>query len=384
MLIDVDNLKDKVKPQIKNTRKYLQSGKNSINSINIPSDFSYRTRLKNIPQSILDIDGRVSNIETWLDTTIKNFSSVENKNRSLMESLVSQISSSPMGSKAVAISSSPMGSKVVATGGNTVSISNSNDSIDDIKSSVKGAFDYAFSGEWITDAVDMGKKTASKIGGKIESAILGDWNTGAEIKEKVTNCVSNKIESGLEFVGSKISDTWDFTYQNIITPSWDFLKATGASIANAVIGLVKGLCQLIEALSDFIIMLVTGVDSIFTGLADGVTYLAALVTGETDEWSSITGSMWKSVMGYVAEDHVGNAFESFYTNNVVAQWLDENAIDIFKSDGIGTNIMSGVGYVAGIIILTIATFRSRYGCSGGYTSISNSNFSNYSYGCWSR
>lgn len=351
MLIDVDKLEDKVKPQIKNTRKYLESGKNSINSISIPSDFSYRTRLMNIPQSILYIDGRVNGIEKWLDTTINNFLSAETKNKGLMESLIG------------AIPSSLMGGKVVATGGNAVSILKSNDFIDDIKSSVKGAFDYVFSGEWITDSVDMAKKTASKIGDKVESAVSWEWNTGAEIKEKVTNCVSGKIESGLEFVGSKISDVWDFTYQNIITPSWNFLKVTGASIANAVIGLVKGLCQLIESLLDFIVMLVTGVGSIYTGLADGVTYLIALGAGKTNEWSSITGSMWKGVMGYVAEDHVGNAFKSFYSNNVVGQWLDENAIDIFKSDGTGTNIMSGIGYVAGIIILTMATLRNRYCCN---------------------
>ena len=350
MHVNLDELEDRVKTQIKNIRKNLKSGKNLINSINIPSDFSYRTRLRNIPQSILDIDDRVESIEKWLDTTIDNFSSAEIRNKNLMKDLIG------------AIPLSITGRNVIATGGSAVSILSSDDFIDDLKSSVKGAFDYVFTGEWIIDSMEIKKKTAAKVGEKIESEVLWSLNTGAEIKEEITNYVSSKIESGVEFVGAKISDAWDLAYQNIITPSWDFLKTTGASVANAVIGLVKGLGQLIESVLDFIFMLVTGVTSIFTGLMDGVTYLIALGTGESDKWSSVTGSMWKEVMGYVAEDHVGNIFKSFYSNNVVGQWLDENAIDIFKSDGIGTNIMSGIGYVSGIIVLTMATLRNCPSC----------------------
>ena len=91
MLIDVDRLEDEVKPQIKNARKYLELGKNSINSINIPNDFSYRTRLRNIPQSILEIDGRVNSIDKWLDRIINNLKNVENKNENVMGNLINAI-----------------------------------------------------------------------------------------------------------------------------------------------------------------------------------------------------------------------------------------------------------------------------------------------------
>lgn len=328
MLIDIDNLEDKVKPQIKNTRKYLELGENAIDSINIPSDFSYSTRLRIIHQSILDIDGRVNVIEKWIDTTINDFSSAEIKNKDLIESLIS------------AIPSSLMGGKAVATDGFEASILNSSDFINDIKSSAKGVFDYVISGEWVINPVDMGKKTNSKIGDKIESPFSWAWNTGAEIKEKVTNYFSSEIGSRFEFDGLKISDAWNSVYQNIISPAWDVFKTTGASIANAFIGLINGLGQVIESLLDAIVILTTGVKSIFTVAADGITYLAAVYNGETDEWSSITGSMWKDVMGYVAEDHVGNAFKSSYSNSVIGQWLDENAINILKSDGTGYKIMT--------------------------------------------
>ena len=349
MLVDIDGLENKVKPQIKNIRTKLELGKQKIKSISIPSDFSYRTKLRNIPQTISNLNDRIGNIEKWVNGTIDNFTNAENKNRNLMESLVTSIPNSIM---------DMLDGTNTTTGGKVVSKSNSNSFINEIKESIEGAFDYVFSGEWLTDASDMAKKTASKVEDSVESAFSWALATGAEIKGNVTNFVSTKIEPALEFVGAKISDACDFTYKNIITPTWNFLKATGASVANATIGLVKGLGQLIENLSDTVVMLSIGVGSVFTGISDGATYLIALSKDETDDWTSITSLMWKSVMGYVAEDHVENTFKSFYTNNLIGQWLDENAIELFKSDGIGTNITSGVGYIAGITALTFLTLRN--------------------------
>lgn len=348
MLIDVEGLEDKVKPQIKNSSKYLGLGKDTLVSISIPIDFSYCTKLRNIPQTILGIDNRINAIENWVNITINNFNNAETNNKGLIEGI---------------ISTALIGGKVVEFGRNTASILNSNDFANEIKSSVKGAFDYAFSGEWIIDAFDIAKKTASKVSDKIESAISWTISTNAKIKEKVTNFVSNKIESGLEFVGGKLSDAWNFTYPNIVKPTWNFLKATGASLTNVAIGLIKGFSRLSESLLDSTVMLATGVGSIFTGVSDGITYLVALANDDTEDWSSNTASVWKSVMGYVAKDHVESVFKSFYSNTVVSQYIDENAIDIFKSDGIGTNIASGIGYLAGITALTIATLRYGYCCN---------------------
>ena len=104
-------------------------------------------------------------------------------------------------------------------------------------------------------------------------------------------------------------------------------------------------------------------NEIGTGIADGVSYVSALIDGDTQNWESYTKVLWKGVMGYVAEEHVDNAFKGFYANNQVGQWLDNNAAEIFKSDGIVPGIASGVGYVAGIVGLTLLTLRSRNSCN---------------------
>lgn len=346
MLIDVDELRDKVKPQTQNTRKYLKLAKELINSIKVPSDFSECTKLVSIPQKITDIDSKINSIETWINEAIDNFLNVEINNKGLMDSLISSISVSSIGGK------------IVETTDNAISILNSNKYIEEIKNNVEGVLNI---GEWISDSVNKITQTASQIGNKIESAVSWACNTGAEIKENVKNCVLNKIEDKLDFSGSKTSKAWEFAYQNIVTPSWNYLKKTGASVANEVLGFFKGLGQLTEALSDAIVMLLTGVVSIPTGIIDGVTYLYASANNDTSNWNSVTGSMWDAVMGYVAEGHVENNYKSFYSKSFIGKWLDENAQAYFKSDGIVTNISSGIGYVAGIIALTLATFRNRRG-----------------------
>lgn len=60
-------------------------------------------------------------------------------------------------------------------------------------------------------------------------------------------------------------------------------------------------------------------------------------------------------MSFVATDHVNNLYEWFYNDFIVGQWLDSNAFDLFKSDGPIFGLVSGVGYVAGIIALSFFT-----------------------------
>lgn len=307
--INVDALEYDVKPQIKNISKYLELGSGSLASISIPSDFSYRSKLINISQVVTDINNRVNSIGNWLNTQINNFSDAEHSNKGLMENLgFSSLLSS-------------MDGNTYSFGANGDIALENNSFYDEVKSSIISALDFVFSGEWIIDAADMMKKTASKVVDGIES-------------------VFTEIGEGLKSFGIAF---------------WDGFTATAASVVNIVAGLLKGLCQLVGALLDFIIMLLVGADSIVTGIIDGITYLIALAEGDTENWNSITARLWKNTMTFVAEEHVENAYKSFYDNTLVGQWLDENAVGICKSDGFLTNVASGIGYVAGVVILTIAT-----------------------------
>lgn len=421
MLVDVDKLKDMVKPQIRNTRKYLEFGKKSIDSINIPNDFSQRTSLRSIVQSILDIDNRICSIENSINTVINDLSRTELKNKGLMDGLIGAVPSfTVVGGEAGAIDNASArewiidvidmveristkkedkiesvilwacnnGAKIKEKFtdfvGSKMSELNSNNFIDDIKNSVKGAVDFVFSGDLITNYVDMGKKTASKIEDKIESVVSWGWDTGAEIKDKVSNFISNRIGPELDLVGSKISNSCESIYKNIIKPYKKFGEQLGASIGNVYLGLTKGVMQLVESLLDFSSILSVAQKSVKTSIFDGITYLVCSEYGATDMWISTTDLMWKFEMENVAKDHVESVFKREYANNIIYQWLDENAIDIFKSDGIGTDIASGIGYVAGIIALTVATLRNRFGCNHYCHYLFNSSICNNCSYCRSR
>lgn len=347
LTVNIDGIENKFKPAISNSIKYLGLAEDSLSSIIIPSDFTYRSRLRTLSQNISNIDTRVTNIKNWVDRSISNFNNVERSNKNVVNNLIS------------AIPASLMNSNISKTGAKTAKVKKETKDkegfFEKAFKAVSGAVDYVISGEFITDTFEIAEKTASKVVKEVKSTVSLIVSTGAEVKNNVKSFISDKVKPAMQKVGGVISSAWEFTYQNIIEPSWDFIKSVTASTVNILAGLIKGLSQLVESLLDFVVMLCTGVGSIFTGLADGITYLGALITGDTENWSSITGDMWKGVMGYVAEDHVGNAFSDFYENTIVGQWLDNNAYEWFKSDGIGTNIAAGIGYIAGIVVLTIAT-----------------------------
>lgn len=180
---------------------------------------------------------------------------------------------------------------------------------------------------------------------KVKETSSNDLNsTGAETASNVESIFTKLGKGFLKFVDG---------IKNVGATIFKHTKSVIASIANVIVGLVKGIAQFIESLLDLIVMLGTGVASIFTGIYDGIQAINGAITGE--EWSSATKKMWSGVMGYVAEDHVGNVVASFYKDTAVGQWLDTNAYTPFKSDGVACQIASGLGYVIGLIALTIAT-----------------------------
>ena len=128
-----------------------------------------------------------------------------------------------------------------------------------------------------------------------------------------------------------------------------------SSEANVLLGFIKGLGNVGEAIIDTAAMIGTFNNSNITTTIDGIAYLATKATGTEEKYVSITSQMWKNTAGFIAKDHVNDAYENFYNNNTVGKWLDENAYEPFKSDGAVTNIASGIGEVVGIMAITAAT-----------------------------
>lgn len=324
MRVDPDALEYDVKPQIKNISKYLELGSGSLASISIPSDFSYRSKLINISQVVTDINNRINSIGNWLNTQINNFNDAEYSNKGLVENIgrTSLISS--------------MDGNTYSFGANGEITLDSNIFYDQVKSSINNAYDYLLSGEWYKDYVDMMKKIGAKI---VENVKAVDAKSSKNSKK------SKSSKSSKEIFNLLLSGKWYKESTDMVKKT---LTKTGASTANGVIGIIKGFGEVVEGLSDAVVILDTGIKSSVTGLY-------ALATGNTEEWNSQTKKMWKDTMAYVAEEHVENAYKDFYANTKDGQWLDKNAYSAFKSDGIGTKILSGLGYVTGVTTVSALT-----------------------------
>lgn len=178
----------------------------------------------------------------------------------------------------------------------------------------------------------------------VKSTSYTELITGA----KATNNVKSVFVNITEWFNNRWEDI-----KNIGAIVWSHTKSVLAVIANVLISIVKGIAQLVETLIDLIVMIGAGILSIHTGLYDAYQAINELITGK--EWSSVTKDMWGGVMGFVAEDHVGSVVANWYKEGNWLHGLDQAAYVPFKSDGIFCQVGSGIGYIAGIIVLTITT-----------------------------
>ena len=185
---------------------------------------------------------------------------------------------------------------------------------------------------FVTGAVSSVGKVFKKAGEVIK-------DTGAKVANFVTSAASK--------VASFFADVGNFL--------WTGVKKVGASIANVVIGLVQGLAEFVEAIVDTCTIIVTAAASIFTGLWDLGQWIVGKITGN-ENWNSATKAMWGGVMDFVGTTHVKNWSKAFFEKTAVGQWLDANAFGWFKSTGAAYQVANGLGYVAGVVILTIVTF----------------------------
>ncbi len=194
-------------------------------------------------------------------------------------------------------------------------------------------------------------------------AFLGDMITN--IKEDVGDFIGNLGEE-IDKTCGKVSDSAKSTLDTI-TEGWEknalpilkeagtdilnFLNDTAATLSTGVVSLTEGLLRFGEALVDLGTILNTATNSIGTGIYDGYQALRGLVTGE--EWESATKAMWEGTKDFVATEHVKSWYDSLYNDTSFGNWMRDNGL--FDSDKV-REIGSGIGYVGGIIALTVLTF----------------------------
>ncbi len=307
--INTSGVKEKVVPELENAEKELKKLISNINSLTIPDDFTYKYKLKEYSSKVEKINKNVGIIKRNIQKTIRNFENMEKANANILNSNF----------KALSISGS-----AYSTGARVA--------------------DETIDPRLATDPFSEQYVDSNNI--SLE-----------ELKEDMH--FFTDIQDALNNTGAKISEWFDSAASTLVKG----VKAIVASVANVVVSVIEGLSKCIEYIGNAVMVAVTGVGSIVTVIAD-------LISGEDLE---ITSKMWKWTMSKVSEQYVDNEFKNFYQNNMIGKWLDENSIDILKSDGIGYSIGEGTGEVLGIIGLTLLTGGSAAGVAaiegfGKYTS----------------
>lgn len=392
MRINVSGMNSKVKPKLNNGSTYLNRAADIISSLSIPSDFSYYSRLRGMAQDIRTVRKNVNNVNKWVGQVVNKFQAVEKKNSSSINSLLNKLGK-------ISVTKGNIGQAVTVTAGTAVynmAINYDNvvqkgynlaeTIVNDVKSGLN-SLGAKISSAWESfqskaekTAVNFLKETKAKIS-QVTTGMINEVSKGVDkLKEGITTfakkgwnkiCeVGQSVKDGLSKVGACISEGWNSFCTDIAPKIWEGIKTTAASIANVVGGVLKGIGQFAESLVDVVSIIFRTSTTGGLIFGDALTYLRSLSNGTEDTWKSATVGAWKKTMSFVAEDHVGNAFADFYKNNAVGQWLDKHAIDICKSDGTLTNIFSGIGYVAGIITLTIGTMGIGTFATGGATALS--------------
>lgn len=347
MQIDVNNLESQVKPIIRNGRKYIEDAKSFLWGLKIPSDFSYATRLKRIPTDISNVQNEINNIQNWIEKAIDSFKNAENKNKNLINSINAS-------------------TKTLETNNKKSNIENINSAIQD-EVNIEDVNRLVNSTKKLTSNVlnykenhpikinDISKATGAKttyysVDNNFEAALM----TGAFIANGSESKIKARVEDKLGGLGTLISGAWE-GLTKIASDIGNVAKRTAASVSNVVIGFGKGVCNFFEGLAKVGCMVQTATLTATTGLFDAVSYTFSAITGNTENWSSLTSEMWKNTMSITSENYVDSAYKSFYEETMIGQWLDENAYEICKSNGILTNISSAIGEIAAAVVLTFVT-----------------------------
>ena len=311
--VDLEGLEDEVKPKMKETSKKLKNVASLLSELIIPDDFKYRDKVKGMPDKIFDVDDEVREDQKWLDMCITGFYNAEGSNKSIIDKI-----------------------------GNFASTSAEN---------------------FASDANSLITKASSKISSAGESIMWDVFGLNENILDKACD-ILDYAGDAIKDTGTAVINVGKYLYDKA-QPVIDIAKKVGASIANVFAGLVKGIGKVLEGLLDFATMVGSVILTQYTVPIDMVRMGFSYLTGNLDEYKSWTGGMWKKTMSFVSTKHVENAFNSFYKKTAIGKWLDNNAYDLFKSDGQGTKIAEGIGEIIGIVGVSIFTFGGEAVATAG-------------------
>lgn len=340
LVLNQNILNNQAKPSLDQAKRYLNQVRSKCNSLSIPTSFLYRNYLKNIANSLLNIEIDINASKTKIDDTLAQYNGVESKTSNKVRSLTAMVGNVTANIGATVVSNTPdsVKEKVNDLGKTAAKVGKT------IAGWAKGAWG------WAADKVSDIKKTAAKVGDAI-----ANWekDTRNWVTDKVNDIKNTAAKVG-KTVSSWCKGAWNWI-SNVAAPAvWDVLKKTGSLIAVAVQSIVAGLLEVVEAAVDLVALVRTGVASIFTGIWDGGQAIYGAITG--NEWHSATKAMWKGTKSFVSTTWVRNGYNAL-SNTAYGKWLNENSFgDWARTDGMVSQVAEGIGYAAGVVALSVVTF----------------------------
>ena len=368
--LDAENLNNNVLPKVNILNVNLDEIKNQLYSIiseDMPFDFEYQEVLRTIPNNIEDIMDGVQEISNWIKETTEKLFEAERKNSELLNNINI---SAKLNDFTNSNGKAQMGSQIIRTFVNTILTTKPTNTGTTVVEKFVSKAQKTMAG-----AKNKIKSVGTAIGDKVSNKFKGIFNGGKNVINNAENAVeaggnfihkkwdsavsmTTKAFQGIKNTGAKVVSTVTSAFpmaKSIGNAVWKATKSVIASTGNVSMALIKGVAELGEALIDIVTIAGTAVGSIGTGVVDGISYLGNKITGNTDKYKSITNQMWKNTMSFVAETHVENSFNEFYKDTMVGRWLDNNSIGALKSNGEVFNIISGIGYTAGLAVITFFT-----------------------------
>ncbi len=124
-------------------------------------------------------------------------------------------------------------------------------------------------------------------------------------------------------------------------------NSTAATIIVGAQSLLKGVLKVGEGVLNFSVITGSVFATVGTGAVDGAAWLLGMEIGATKK-------LWETTMAVVTYGGVDRTFDWLYDTRY-GQWLDREAASWMKPDSTGALVCESIGYVAGIILLTLAT-----------------------------
>ena len=356
---DTDSLENKVNANLKKGKNSLEEGANILESISIPSSFSHYSTLSRMPSTIKDNEENLNGFQKWIKDIIDKFTGADNATRSAIDRLTDDFNSFDLGNGQMTMVQEEEELNPFEQIGKSItdfwnSLWGENEDLQNTNANVSNSYETPvslvtqISNGWnsMVQNVQDGLNTAN-------DAIVDGWNN-------FTKSVSDWFNQA----GEVVQNTFDKISETASSIAFKIREVTQTVVSSVVIGvgsILKGITEFVESLVDAVAILGTATWTFLVFVTDTVLYLGGAENKSWDDYiryistNSLTMRMWKGVMGFVSTQYVNNAWNDLFEHTAAGQYLDSHAIGIFKHDGIGSQISSGIGYVAGIVIATILT-----------------------------